>query len=706
MTANRTQKKPLETTDPTTKNLVAMQHELKALRGHLNSVRHQNTLLEHQLNLLTHSLSWKVTIPLRFAKRLAHNMLLMLYPSKWKTTFHLWRTQGTNAVIARVRYLLFPHGDHSDFGTIAGYKKTPYHEWAEQFDTLSVHDRMCIQKHIETWNKTPLISIIMPVYNVERQWLEEALDSVINQLYPHWELCIADDCSTLPHVKEVLDQYAAKDTRIKVIYRDKNGHISACSNSALTLATGEYITLLDHDDILVEQALYHMVLAMNEHPDADLFYSDEDKLDGEGNLYAPYFKPDWNPDLFFSQNMFNHLGVYRKSIIDMIGGFREGYEGSQDYDLVLRCLPHTSDEDIIHIPHILYHWRAIEGSTAQHVDHKDYTVDASRKALQDYLDAHHPGAKAEESIRPEFHKVSWPLPANLPSVSLIIPTRNGLELIKQAVDSIKEKTTYSAYEIVIVNNQSDDPATLEYFASLASDDTVRVLDYDQPFNFSAINNFAVEHTDSELLGFINNDIEVITPEWLSEMVSHAIRPEIGAVGAKLYYPDNTIQHGGIVLGAGNTSEAVAGHFFHRLDRTDAGYFARAFLTQSLSAVTGACIIMRRNIFEQVGGFDEENLPVAFNDVDLCLKIRDVDYRIIWTPYAELYHHESATRGYENTPEKQARFAKEVRYMRKRWQGTLDHDPYYNPNLDPVASKFDLAFPPRITKPWKHLSDDD
>ena len=664
--------------------------------------------LTHMKSLLLSSTSWRITAPIRAVKTTAIAIVevfrflsrpstvsriraLMRSRERRKQWFmrlyHLWQGGGLKEVYLQLLYRPV-------------VSKLAYDSWIEEYDSLSDSERNAIRIHSEQLPHRPLISVIMPVYNIEEKWLVMAIESVLNQLYPYFEFCIADDNSTKPHIKEVLSRYAAKDSRIKLIFREKNGHISECSNSALELASGEFVALMDHDDLIPEDALYYVACAINDHPQADLFYSDEDKLDDTGRRYAPYFKSDWNPDLFYCQNMFSHLGVLRRSLVEKVGGFRKGLEGSQDYDLVLRLLPHTSDDKIIHIPKVLYHWRAIPSSTAHSTDAKNYSLDASRIAIEDYFAVKEPGIKIADNagIAKQFHRVIWPLPDKQPKVSLIIPTRNGYKLLHKCVESILSRTTYQNYEIIIVNNQSDDLATLAYFDRLKHNDKVTILSYDQPFNFSAINNFAVSHSTGEVLGFINNDIEVITPGWLEEMVSHAIRPEIGAVGAKLYYPDNTVQHGGVVIGVGPQDKPVANHLFLHLHRHEPGYFCRALLTQSLSAVTAACMIMRRNVFEEISGYNE-NIKVAFNDVDLCMRIRAHGYRIIWTPYAELYHYESATRGLEDTPEKLARFRGEVEMMRLKWGKALDNDPYYNVNLDSRVGDFALAIPPRIEKPW-------
>lgn len=567
-----------------------------------------------------------------------------------------------------------------------------YDLWLAQFEPARQRQVKALVAASADFAFKPLISVVMPVYNVPEKWLRRAIQSVIAQHYSNWELCIADDCSTEPHVRELLEEYSALDARIKVVFRDKNGHISACSNSALEIAKGEYTAFLDHDDELTQDALLWVVERINRNPEATLIYSDEDKIGVKNERRDPYFKPDWNYDLLLSQNYVCHLGVYRTDLLREIGGFREGFEGAQDYDLVLRFSERIVPAQICHIPRVLYHWRAIPGSTAnlkQEIAAKPYALDAAIRALQEHLERRGiPAEVIEDAVLRGSYRVSYALPAEHPLVSLIILTRNGLKLLRQCVESVVAKTTYKPYEILIVDNGSDDPETLAYMAELQERKVARILRDDSPFNFSALNNRAVREAKGSVLALLNNDIEVISPDWLGEMVSHALRPDVGAVGARLWYPDDTLQHGGVILVGG-----VAGHAHKHLALGRVGYCRRAALIQNFSAVTAACLVLRKDVYEEVHGLDE-SLQVAFNDVDFCLRIRAAGYRNLWTPYAELYHHESATRGYEDTPEKKARFEGEIRTMRARWAELLDNDPAYNPNLAFYREDFTLSFPPR------------
>jgi GT2 family glycosyltransferase len=500
----------------------------------------------------------------------------------------------------------------------------------------------------------------------------------------------------MPHLRDILNEYRMLDDRIKIVFRDRNGHISAASNTAMGLAKGEFIALLDHDDEISAHALYMVALVLNENPELDLIYSDEDKISDSGSRYDPYFKPDWNPDLLTSQNMICHLGVYRTTLVRKIGGFREGYEGAQDWDLALRMTECIPPSNIRHVPFVLYHWRAISGSTSIGHGEKSYASTAGKKALVDHFARIRTGAEVIP-LASGYFRTRYTIKSPVPLVSIIIPTRNGAILLMNCINSILEKTCYSAFEIVVIDNQSEEQDTVDYLKYLEHEKIAKVIRYDAPFNYSSINNYAVRYCTGSILCLLNNDIEVISPDWLDEMVSHASRLEIGAVGSMLYYPDDTIQHAGIVLGTGG----VAGHPYSGFPRGTSGYIHRACLTQNVSAVTGACLVVRKEVFQEAGGLDEINLPVAFNDVDFCLRLLEKGYRNLWTPFAELYHHESATRGYEDTPEKQLRFRKDIAYMQSRWGELLTHDPAYNPNLTLDHCWPHLTMIPRMTMPWRN-----
>jgi glycosyltransferase involved in cell wall biosynthesis len=563
-----------------------------------------------------------------------------------------------------------------------------YADWVRRYDTIGRLELEGLRQRARKLGDGPLVSVVLPVFQTPEAWLRRCLDSVLQQVYPNWELCVADDASPDPRVREILEEYARRDARIKLVFRAGNGHIAEASNSALQLATGEFIGLLDHDDELRPHALLEMAEAIACRNDLGLLYSDEDKIDAEGRRFSPYFKPDWNPDLLLSQNYVCHFTVIRADLVRAVGGFRKGFEGSQDHDLILRCSEMLDDSRIHHIPKVLYHWRAVEGSTALTRNAKDYASSAGARAVGEHLGRLYPGAGVEELLHGHY-RVHWPLPNPLPKVSLVIPTRDKAELLRVCIESILERTTYPELEVVVVDNRSSEQAALAYLAELEQRAGVRVLRYDAPFNYSTINNWAVTQCDGSIIGLVNNDIEVISPGWLQEMVSQAMRPEVGAVGAMLYYPNDTIQHAGVVLGV----HGIAAHLYAGMPRGYPGHGGRARVAQSLSAVTGACMVMRRVVYEQAGGLDE-SLQVAFNDIDFCLRLREAGYLNIWTPFAELYHHESASRGSEDTDDKKERFAREVNLMQQRWGGQLPFDPAYNVNLSLSSLCCELSNPPR------------
>ena len=586
-------------------------------------------------------------------------------------------SQATDALYRDYRRRLLPE----DAGDYAG--------WVARFDTLTAERMSELRSRADrVGTDAPLISILLPVYQTPERWLRRCIESVIAQAYPRWQLCIVDDGSPDGRVMEILEEYARKDDRIEVMRRDVNGHISEASNSALAMARGSHVALLDHDDELRPHALLEMAEAITAIPDTGLVYSDEDKVDADGRRFDPYFKPDFDPDLLRSQNYVCHFTVIRADLVRAVGGFRKGFEGSQDHDLILRCTERLAPEQVKHVPKVLYHWRAIPGSTALTRDAKDYASSAGARAVGEHLARRHPDARVGELSHGHF-RVHWPLPAPAPKASLVVPTRDRVGLLRMCVESILERTTYPDFEVVVVDNQSSDPEALAYLAQLERRDRVRLLRYDAPFNYSAINNWAVGQCDGTVIGLVNNDIEVISPGWLDEMVSQAMRSEVGAVGAMLYYPNDTIQHAGVVLGV----HGVAAHLYAGMPRGYPGHGGRARVAQALSAVTGACLLVRRAVYEQVGGLDE-SLQVAFNDIDFCLRLRAAGYRNIWTPFAELYHHESASRGSEDTEEKKRRFAAEVEFMQRRWGDVLTADPAYNVNLSLRSLNCEFAVPPR------------
>ncbi|MCJ7446017.1 MAG: glycosyltransferase, partial [Methanotrichaceae archaeon] len=541
-----------------------------------------------------------------------------------------------------------------------------------------------IKRSCHSLEYRPKISVVVPVWNTDERWLRFAIESVLNQIYDNWELCIANGGSTKQHVKGILDEFANRDSRIKVRHLKDNKGIAGNSNEALSMATGEFVGFLDHDDELATIAIFEIVKLLNHNNMLDFIYTDEDKIDENGNRNLPFFKPDWSPDIFLSNNYVCHFSVIRKSLLDKVGGFNEGYDGSQDYDLFLRVTEQTSKERIAHIPSICYHWRTASDSVASSREAKPYAYIAGEKALRDTMARR----KIEidglfSGLVPKSYRIKYKIIDN-PKVSIIIPTKDKVDVLKTCIDSIINKTLYDNYEIFIVDNGSKEDRTLTYYDKLRENPKINILYFNKPFNFSAINNYAVSKVNSEYILLLNSDIEVITPEWVNSMLELAQRSDVGAVGARLLYPNNTIQHAGVILVGG-----VAGHAHKHLPASEWGYFGRAQLIQNFSAVTAACLLTKKSIYNKVGGLNERNLAIAFNDVDYCLKLRQKGYLVIYTPYATLYHHESLFRGHEDTPEKQIRFAKEIKYMRDKWAEILDNDPYYNRNLTRDKEDFSI-----------------
>ncbi|WKV08527.1 glycosyltransferase family 2 protein [Thermoanaerobacterium sp. CMT5567-10] len=534
------------------------------------------------------------------------------------------------------------------------------------------------------FNYKPKISIIVPVWNTPKRFLTDMIESVLNQTYSYWELCIADGASNEEHVRECIEAYVTKDKRIKVKYLNENKGIVGNSNEALGLATGDYIVLLDHDDTLAPFALFEIVKAINENPDADFIYSDEDKISEDGGKrFDPHFKPDWSPDTLKSYNYITHLSVIKKELLDEVGWFKEGYEGSQDYDLILRCTEKALN--VVHIPKILYHWRFHENSTAGNPAAKLYAYDAAKKALADHINRIGFKGKVSDGLFLSSYKIDYDI-VELPKVSIIIPNKDHKNDLERCINSIINKSTYKNYEIIIVENGSTEQLVFDYYNDVMKRyNFIEILSWNDVFNYSAVNNFAAYHANGEILLFLNNDVEVINKNWLEEMIMHVQRKDVGAVGAKLYYPNDTIQHAGVILGI----LGIAGHSHKNYPAMSNGYFGRLKIVQNLSAVTGACLMIRKEVFNEIGGFDK-GFPLVFNDVDVCLKIRKNGYLVVWTPYAELYHYESETRGYEDTPEKQERFNKEIELFKKKWGDILESgDPYYNQNLTLKREDFSI-----------------
>ena len=662
--------------------------ETNAKLNELNAQNHALTQAHaNDLSNIYNSRSWRITAPLRqiahFGRRTVGQVkpwgrfalkLLRALPKAPR----LLRQKGWRGVLQRLEdELPQPEG-------------SAYQHWIHTNEpSEGLFPQLAAM--VPGWHYQPLVSVLMPTYNSPLPFLIEAVESVRAQVYPHWELCIADDASTQQDVLHYLQGLAAQDSRVVLTLRDKNGHISACSNTALASAQGEWVALLDHDDRLHPLALFGVVEALQSRSNANVVYTDEDKIDTQGVRFDPYFKGEYNRELMWAQNMVCHLGCYRRELVKEIGGFTLGLEGAQDHDLALRMIEKSSTDQVMHVPRVLYHWRAIPGSTAQSQEAKPYAESASKRAVQAHLLHMGIGAKVESAPEiPNMNRVRLDLPLPLPLVTLLIPTRDRIGLLRTCIDSVRNKSTYPHIEIIVIDNGSVEPDSLSYFASL-NEQGVRVIRDDGPFNFSALNNKAAEEAQGEFICLMNNDIEIISPDWLEEMLSFAALPGVGAVGARLWYPENQgLQHGGVIIGIGG----VAGHAHLRLAQGQVGYFGRAALHHRLLAVTAACLLIRKSHFWAVGGLDTQ-LAVAFNDVDFCLRLHQAGLACIYTPYAEMVHHESASRGDDLTGARRERFMSETRFMVDRWGDSLQQDPFFSPNLSLDHSDFRPAQVSRV-----------
>ncbi len=549
-------------------------------------------------------------------------------------------------------------------------EEVPYGPWYEDY---RVKPEELKQQKKRRWKQEICFSIAVPVYRTPETFLRQMIESVTGQSYGNWELCIANGSPDDKKVRTVLEEYAGRDPRIRVKNLENQG-IAGNSNAALAMAKGDYVGFLDHDDLLAPNALYEAAAYLEKYPQTDMLYTDEDKVTEDLSVhFQPHLKPDFNLDLLRSNNYICHFLIVKRTLALRAGEFRQEYEGAQDYDFVLRCADQACR--IGHVPEILYHWRTSRSSTADNPASKMYAYDAGKRAIEAHLQRR--GEKGEVSLKKDlgFYRVVYPVKKQ-ERISVVIPSKDQWETLKACLDSIREKTTYPDYEIIVVENNSREPETFAYYKTIDGKDNIRVITWDKPFNYSAINNFGIRHASGQYVICLNNDIQVITGGWMEELLGVCQREEVGVVGAKLYYPDDTIQHAGIVVGIGG----IAGSLFVGMKRERSGYLHKASLMQDLSAVTAACMMVKKKAFEEAGGF-EEKLAVAFNDVDLCLKIREKGYLVVYDPYVEMYHYESKTRGREDTKEKVRRFQGEIEYMRTRWIGILkEGDPCYNKNL--------------------------
>lgn len=550
-----------------------------------------------------------------------------------------------------------------------------FQKWIRRFDQLTDEDRRTIRHRIEKFPHKPLISVVMPVYNVEEKWLRLCVESVLKQLYENWEFCIADDCSPSPHVRRVLEEYAARDERIKLVFRETNGHISAASNSALELATGDFVALLDHDDELSEHALFYVVGEINDFPEAALIYSDENLIDENGRRYAPNFKPDWSRDYFYSLNLVTHLAVFRRDILQKIGGFRLGSEGSQDYDLVLRVIEQISEKNIRHIPKILYHWRAIQGSVALGSDEKPYAHERAREAIGAHFERTGKEASVGQTVY-NLHRVRYELPQDLPKVSLILLADENFQFTRRALKTFIEETDYQNLEVVVVCSET----VKTKIETKAYSEELKIIVCESGSE-AAKYNLAVSETGGDVLCFADLNLKPQSKDWLKEMVSFAVQKEIGAVGAKILDADERVLHGGLIVGAGDAAGVAHKH----LPRGESGYSGRAQVINNFSAVSISCLAIRRETFDKTGGFDAENFPNKLYDVDFCLRLGEENLRVVFTPYAELMRVDKG--GLLNVQKKPNQ--KERDFFVGKWRSLIEKDSFYNPNFSYRDGNFSI-----------------
>ena len=590
-----------------------------------------------------------------------------------KKGLRYWKSQGSAAMVGKVVSKV----------KTASTREIPYQKWIVRHLPGS--------KELEKQRRTkfeyqPRISIVVPLYKTPEKYLRQLVDTVKAQTYPNWELCLSDGSGADSPIRKLLESLAASDERIKVIYHEKALQISENTNAGIEAATGDYIAFADHDDELTPHALFQCVKALNENRDIRILYSDEDKMSMDGHkFFQPHFKPDYNPDLLCTVNYICHLFVVDREIISQVGMLRKEFDGAQDYDFIFRCVENVKPEQIYHIPKILYHWRCHEDSTAENPESKTYAFEAGKRAIEEHYKR--TGINAEV-LQGEFlglYRTRF-IRDHDPLISIIIPNKDHIADLKRCMDSIDKKSTYQNYEYIIVENNSTEEETFQYYKKLeAENPKAHVVYWDREFNYSAINNYGATFAKGEYILLLNNDTEIINEDCLEQLLGYCMRSDVGAVGARMYYEDDTIQHAGVVIGFGG----IAGHCFVLQPRGTTGYCHRIICAQDYSAVTAACMMVKRSAFDEVGGLTEE-LAVAFNDIDFCMKLRAAGYLIVYNPYAELYHYESKSRGLEDTPEKVARFNKEIQIFERRWPDIMrDGDPYYNPNLTLKSQDFSL-----------------
>lgn len=567
---------------------------------------------------------------------------------------------------------------------VLAQKSAPQGDYGKYRLAVAPTEEELSRQRKETFQYAPLISIVVPLYKTPEKYLGQLVKSVQSQTYGNWELCLSDGSGKDSPLEKYLSRLESQEPRVKVVRNSGQLQISENTNAALQAASGEFIAFADHDDLLSEDALYECVKALQKEPETELIYSDEDKVSMNGKHYfQPHFKSDYNPDLLCSMNYFCHLVVVKKKLLDKAGMLDAAFDGAQDYDFVLRCTEHT--DKIFHIPKVLYHWRAHENSTAENPESKRYAFEAGKRAVQAHLDRLKIPARVEMGEYPGLYRVHY-LWKEQPLVSILIPNKDHVEDLDKCIQSIEQRSNYRNYEFIIIENNSELPETFEYYKRLeAENKKARVVYWEKGFNFSAINNFGAGFAKGEYLLLLNNDTEMIGPDCLWELLGPCMREDVGITGARLYYEDGTIQHAGVVIGFGG----IAGHTFIGFDKEANGYFSRIICAQNYSAVTAACMMTKKSVYQEVGGLTED-LVVAFNDIDYCMKVKKFGKLIVYNPYAELYHYESKSRGLEDSPQKQERYYKEMKYFVTKWQEFMDQgDPYYNPNLTLSKADFSL-----------------
>ena len=562
-------------------------------------------------------------------------------------------------------------------------RKTNQEQYMIWLENNKLTEEMLEEQRKTKFKHEPTISVVVPMYNTEKVFFKELIESLKNQTYSKWELCLADG-SEVPN--ELLKDYI-DDDRIKYSFLNSNLGISENTNKAIEMATGDFIGFLDHDDLLSQDALYEVVKAINEEKNVDFIYTDEDKIDENKERFEPYFKPDFSPETLECNNYITHFVVVKKALVKEVGMLNSKFNGAQDFDFVLRATEKA--ENIVHIPKVLYHWRVHRGSTANVADAKPYAFEAGIKVVEAHLKRMNKAGDVQNGQDiPGIYRINYKVIGN-PKVSILIPNRDNVKLLKEAVSSILELTSYSNYEIVIIENGSTDKETFKYYDLIKDKTNVKILKFDEDtdeFNYSKLINLGVKNVDGEFVLQLNNDIKIISKDWLDIMVGYSQQKEIGAVGGRLYYEDKTIQHAGIIVGL----SGIAGNMLVNLPYGERAYFGRESATRNVAAVTGACLLCRRELYEEVGYMDEELFKVAFNDVDFCLKLMEKGYRNVYVPYVELYHYESKTRGYEYSKEKEERFNRESDNFKSKWKEILEKgDPYYNINFTRETCNYDI-----------------